>query len=92
MGLAVSQVRLLALTTRKADIELQMQINSKRKQMLTRKSTELAQQYYQRLQNSTIQYATSNGYEDVNYDYIMGQQVDGNYTSDFMSQVLFGPK
>ena len=48
MGLAVSQVRLLALTNRKADIELQMQINSKRKQMLTRKSTELSQQYYQR--------------------------------------------
>ena len=47
MGLAVSQVRLLALTTRKADIELQMQVNSKRKQMLTRKSTELAQQYFQ---------------------------------------------
>ncbi len=90
MGLAVSQVRLLALTNRKADIELQMQINSKRKQMLTRKSTELSQQYYQRLQNSSIQYATSNGYEDVNYDYLMGKQANGNITGDFYSQVAYG--
>ena len=90
MGLAVSQVRLLALTNRKADIELQMQINSKRKQMLTRKSTELSQQYYQRLQNSSIQYATSNGYENVNYDYLMGKQANGNITGDFYSQVAYG--
>lgn len=90
MGLAVSQVRLLALTSRKADIELQMQINSKRKQMLTRKSTELAQQYYARLQNSNIMYATSNGYEDVNYNYLMGVQSGNKYSSDFMSQVASG--
>ncbi|MCM1265575.1 MAG: hypothetical protein NC200_05180 [Candidatus Gastranaerophilales bacterium] len=90
MGLAVSQVRLLALTTRKADIELQMQVDSKRKQMLTRKSTELAQQYYSKLQDSNIQYATTNGYEDVNYNYLMGQSVNGNVTSDFLSQVATG--
>lgn len=90
MGLAVSQVRLLALTSRKADIELEMQIDSKRKQMLTRKSTELAQQYYNRLQNSSIQFATSDGYEDVNYSYIMGAQAGNGYSSDFLSQVTFG--
>lgn len=90
MGLAVSQVRLLALTTRKADIELQMQINSKRKQMLTRKSTELAQQYYSRLQNSNIQYATSNGYEDVTYNYLMGETANNMITNDFWSQIATG--
>lgn len=89
MGLAVSQVRLLALTSRKADIELQMQINSKRKMMLTRKSTELAQQYYNKLQNSNIMYATSNGYEDVNYNYIMGSSRSGVYTSEFVKDLLF---
>ncbi len=89
MGLAVSQVRLLALTSRKADIELQMQINSKRKMMLTRKSTELAQQYYNKLQNSNIMYATSNGYEDVNYNYVMGSSRSGVYTSDFVKDLLF---
>ena len=87
MGLATSQVRLLALTTRKADIELQMQVNSKRKQMLTRKSTELAQQYYSRLQDANVQYATSNGYEDVNYNYLMGQSKDGLINDDFLQQV-----
>lgn len=87
MGLATSQVRLLALTTRKADIELQMQVNSKRKQMLTRKSTELAQQYYSRLQDSNVQYATSSGYEDVDYNYLMGQSKDGMIGADFLQQV-----
>lgn len=91
MGLAVSQIRLLALTTRKADIELQMQINSKRKQMLTRRSTELAQQYYNRLQDSNVQYATSAGYEDVNYSYLMGQTNPvGRYTDTFLKQIMCG--
>jgi len=90
MGLAVSQIRLLALTSRKADIELQMQINSKRKQMLTRQSTELSNQYYQRLQNSTIQYATSSGYEDVDYNYLMGYSVGGHITDEFFNQIMTG--
>ena len=56
MGLAVSQVRLLALTSRKADVEMQIQLNSKRKTMLTREATNLAKLYYAKLQNSKIQY------------------------------------
>lgn len=90
MGLAVSQVRLLALTNRKADIECQMQIDSKRKMMLTRKSTELAQQYYSKLQCANIQYATSAGYEDVDYSYLMGQTVSNVYTGAFLDQVVYG--
>lgn len=88
MGLAISQVRLLALTRRKADIELDIQVNSKRKQALTRKSTELSQLYYQKLQQSKIQYATSDGYENVNYDYIMGKSNNLFYDSEFLKQVL----
>ena len=90
MGLAVSQVRLLALTRRKADIELDIQINAKRKQALTRRATELSQQYYQKLQNSKIQYATSDGYENVNYDYMMGVTNGTTYANSFLSQVLYG--
>lgn len=86
MGLAVSQVRLLALTRRKADIELDIQVDSKRKQALTRKSTELSQTYYQKLQQAKIQYATSDGYENVNYDYIMGKG-DIFYNREFLQQV-----
>lgn len=89
MGLAVSQVRLLALTRRKADIELDIQVDSKRKQALTRKSTELSQTYYQKLQQAKIQYATSDGYENVNYDYIMGKSNGEFYDDNFLKQVMF---
>ncbi len=89
MGLAVSQVRLLALTRRKADIELDIQVDSKRKQALTRKSTELSQTYYQKLQQAKIQYATSDGYENVNYDYVMGKSNGVAYDDDFLKQVLY---
>lgn len=71
MGLATSQVRLLALTSRKADVEMQIQLNSKRKTMLTREATELSKLYYAKLQNAKIQYSTTNGYKDVTYDYLM---------------------
>ena len=83
MGLATSQVRLLALTSRKADVEMQIQLNSKRKTMLTRESTELAKLYYAKLQNSKIQYATTNGNKDVTYGYLMAQD-----TSFFFNQVV----
>lgn len=89
MGLAVSQVRLLALTRRKADIELDIQVDSKRKQALTRKSTELSQTYYQKLQQAKIQYATSDGYENVNYDYVMGKSNGVAYDDEFLKQVLY---
>ena len=87
MGLSVSQVRLLALTNRKADIELRMQVDTKRKMMLTRKSTELAQQYYSRLNCATIQYATTAGYEDVNYNYLMGETKNNEYTAEFIQGI-----
>ena len=83
MGLATSQVRLLALTSRKADVEMQIQLNSKRKTMLTRESTELAKLYYAKLQNSKIQYATTNGNKDVTYDYLMAQD-----SGTFFDQVV----
>ena len=83
MGLATSQVRLLALTSRKADVEMQIQLNSKRKTMLTREATELAKLYYAKLQNSKIQYSTTNGYKDVNYGYLMAQD-----TGTFFDQIV----
>lgn len=83
MGLATSQVRLLALTSRKADVEMQIQINSKRKTMLTREATELAKLYYAKLQNSKIQYSTTNGYKDINYGYLMAQD-----TGMFFDQIV----
>ena len=83
MGLAVSQVRLLALTSRKADVEMQIQLNSKRKTMLTREATDLAKLYYAKLQNTKIQYSTTNGYKDVTYGYLMAQD-----TGAFFDQIV----
>lgn len=83
MGLAVSQVRLLALTSRKADVEMQIQLNSKRKTMLTREATDLAKLYYAKLQNTKIQYSTTNGYKDVTYGYLMAQD-----SGTFFDQVV----
>lgn len=83
MGLATSQVRLLALTSRKADVEMQIQLNSKRKTMLTRESSELAKLYYAKLQASKIQYSTGNGYKDVTYGYLMAQD-----TASFFDQII----
>ena len=85
MGLATSQVRLLALTSRKADVEMKIQLNSKHKTMLTRESSELAKLYYAKLQNSRIQYATSDGYQDVTYDYLMGQD-SFSYYNDILTK------
>lgn len=84
MGLATSQVRLLALTSRKADVEMQIQLNSKRKTMLTREATELAKLYYAKLQNARIQYSTTNGYKDVTYNYLMGAD-NSNYFDQVVS-------
>ncbi len=81
MGLAVSQVRLLALTSRKADVEMQIQLNSKRKTMLTREATDLAKLYYAKLQNTKIQYSTTNGYKDVTYGYLMAQDNNNFFDS-----------
>ena len=69
---------------------MDIQINAKRKQALTRRATELSQQYYQKLQHSNIQYATSDGYEDVNYGYLMGINDGTSYSNAFLSQVLYG--
>ncbi len=84
MGLATSQVRLLALTSRKADVEMQIQLNSKRKTMLTREATELAKLYYAKLQNTRIQYATTNGNKDVTYNYLMGTP-----NSNYFDQIIY---
>ena len=90
MGLAVSQIRLLALTNRKADIENQITIDSNRKMRLTRESSKLAEEYYNKLQYTHIQYATSSGYSDVTYNYFMGYTENNCISSEFWQQVATG--
>ena len=91
MGLGIAQVRLLALTHRKSDIELEMSIDSKRKQQLTRKSTELAHDYYAKLNNYNYQYSTTGGFNDLDYNYLMGEcNANGTFTKRFLNQILYG--
>lgn len=91
MGLGIAQVRLLALTHRKSDIELEMSIDSKRKQQLTRKSTELAHDYYAKLNNYNYQYSTTGGFNDLDYNYLMGESnANGTFTKRFLNQILYG--
>ena len=72
MGLAASQVRLLGLTARKADCELEISLNSMRKMALTREMTELSREYNSRLQAKQVSYYANGQYNKVNYQYLMG--------------------
>ena len=72
MGLAASQVRLLGLTARKADCELEISLNSMRKMALTREMTELSREYNSRLQSKQVSYYANGHYNKVNYQYLMG--------------------
>ena len=72
MGLAASQVRLLGLTARKADCELEISLNSMRKMALTREMTELSREYNARLQSKQVSYYANGQYNKVNYQYLMG--------------------
>ena len=76
MGLAIAQIQFLTLTSRKADCEYGISINSMHKTALAREMTELTSEYYSRLQGKQISYYANGEYRPVNYDYLMG---NGNY-------------
>ncbi len=72
MGLAISQIRLLTLTARKADVELGISIDASEKLALTREQTNLAQEYQSRLQSKKIAYYDNGKYNKITYGYLMG--------------------
>ena len=72
MGLAVSQIRLLTLTARKADCEEGLAINSMRKMALTREQSALAKLYQSKLQAKQISFYANGQYNKINYNYLMG--------------------
>lgn len=79
MGLACSQIRLLTLTARKADCERGLAIDAMKKMSLTRESTELTQEYRNKLQAKQISFYANGQYNKMNYGYLMG------YGSDYLS-------
>lgn len=74
MGLACSQIRLLTLTTRKADCELGISLNSIEKMALTREQSALSAEYYSKLQAKKVCYYANGQYQKMNYHYLMGGQ------------------
>ena len=76
MGLAASQVHLLMLTTRKADCEYGLSIDSMQKMSLSREMSELSSEYYSKLQSKNIAYYANGKYHKMDYRYLMGNGVD----------------
>lgn len=72
MGLAASQARLLTLTSRKADCEYGLAMDSMQKMSLTREMSDLSQEYYSRLKTKQIAYYHNGQYSMMNYNYLMG--------------------
>lgn len=72
MGLACSQVRFLTLTSRKADLEYNISIDSAEKMALAREQSNLSQEYYSKLKAQKICFFANNQYQKINYQYLMG--------------------
>ena len=82
MGLASSQVTLLMLTARKADCEYDIAIASNRKMALARESSNLSQEYYQRINTKDLAYYSNGSYYDVSYEYLMGYGTQYDFALD----------
>ncbi len=74
MGLACNQIRLLTLTTRKADCELGISLDSMSKMALTREQSQLSSEYYSKLQAKKVCYYANGQYSKMDYHYLMGGQ------------------
>lgn len=72
MGLSIHNIELMMLTSRKADIEYRIAINSMEKMALARSQTDLTQEYYSKLQSKDIVYYANGQYNRMDYGYLMG--------------------
>lgn len=72
MGLSIDNIRLLALTARKADLEYNISINAMEKMALAREQAELTREYSSRMQAKNIAYYANGKYNQIDYGYLMG--------------------
>ncbi len=72
MGLACSQVQLLMLTSRKADVECDIAIRSRQKMALTMEQSDLSREYRAKLNSKNLAYYSNGQYNKLNYGYLMG--------------------
>ena len=83
MGLACSQIRLLTLIRAKSSNELETTLISGKKLACARKQSELASEYYSRLQTKKINYYNDGAYCPITYNYLMG---DSSLKTSFIDQ------
>ena len=92
MGLAIAQIQFLTLTTRKADCEFGITMDSMQKTALTREMSLLTNEYNSKLQSKNLVYYANGGYNPINYEYLMGgEQIyleKGNPLKDHNSMIL----
>ena len=72
MCFAISEIRLLTLTARKADCEYDISVNTMEKMALTRQQSELSKEYYAKLRSANIAYYANGQYNMMDYGYLMG--------------------
>lgn len=72
MGLAIAQIQFLTLTTRKADCEFGITMDSMHKMALTREMSLLTSEYNSRLQAKNLTYFANGEYKPIDYGYVMG--------------------
>lgn len=89
MGLACSQIRLLSLTERKADLEYGISIASMEKIALAKEQSNLTAIYNSKLKATQLCYFQNGQYSKINYSYLMSDgSVNGAYNliKGFVSQ------
>ena len=72
MCFAISEIRLLTLTARKADCEYDISVNTLEKMALTRQQSNLSKEYYAKLRSANISYYANGQYNMMDYGYLMG--------------------
>lgn len=72
MCLAVPQIRLLTLTSRKNTIEKNLSVEAMHKMQMAREMTQLSRDYQSKLNQKTAVYYDNGKWEQVNYGYFMG--------------------
>ena len=72
MGLAVANIRFLALTRRKSSCELNISQIAMEKMQLTREMSQLTQEYNTKLKQKSVGYYDDGKFNKVTYQYLMG--------------------
>ncbi len=72
MGFSIENIRLLALTARKADIEYNISINSMEKMAIAREQSDLTKKYSSMLRAKNVAYYANGKYNQMDYGYLMG--------------------